>query len=57
MPLNAFSIYKYVGTIRSNGKVLATVGEFTKTLKQKLYQGEGSMNLEQSTGGILHIKS
>jgi len=57
MPLQAFGIYKYVGTIRSNGRVLSTAGEFTKTLKQKLYQGEGSMNLDQSTGGILHINS
>lgn len=57
MPLQAFGIYKYVGTIRSNGRVLSTAGEFTKTLKQKLYQGETSMNLDQSTGGILHINS
>ena len=56
MPLKAFSIYKYVGTIKSNGKVLSTAGQFTQELKQKLYQGEGSMNLDQSTGGILYIK-
>ena len=56
MPLKAFSIYKYIGTLRSNGRTLATAGEFTKTLKQKLYQGEGSLNLDQSTGGITYIK-
>lgn len=55
LPLESFSIFRYVQKIVKNGKTILTAAEFTDELRNKLYKldrDSTSMALELSTGRV-----
>ena len=48
LPIEAFSMFSYMGTLKHNGKLLASIGDFQNVLKNLLYRPDrdsDSLNL------------
>ena len=46
LPHDCYSIYKYLGNIKHNNRILTTAGSFLTALKQKTYKNESGIQLE-----------
>ena len=56
MPIEAFSCFKYMGTLKHNDQIISSAGQFETILKNKLYRpsrDSDSLCLDQSTARVL----